>query len=72
VNVKMVKYIAIGVKRKSEALKEKWKAINEGFKGVRIEPFTIYGDKRPYHYDVTYQDVNPLIRTVKETKCQKE
>ena len=66
-----MKYIAIGVKKKGEANREKKKAINQGFKGVKIRPFTSYGSKTPYHYDVTYESVNPLIKKIKETKCKK-
>lgn len=64
-----MKYIGIGIKRKSEAEKERRKAINRGFKGVKIVPFTPYRAKKPYHYDITYESTNPLIkRIVKDNK----
>ena len=66
-----MKYISIGIKRKSEAERKRKQAINQGFKGVKIRPFTSYGSKKPYHYDVTYDSVNPLIKKIKETKCTK-
>ena len=67
----MVGYIAIGVKTKKEAEKEKRKAINSGYKGVTIRPFISYGSKRPYHYDVLYKSINPLIKRVKNYKDRK-
>ena len=66
-----MKYIAIGVKKKSEALREKKKAVNQGFKGVKIDPYISYGTKRPSHYDVTYDSINPLVKKIKVTKCKK-
>jgi len=64
----MVRYIALGIKRRSEAERIKRKAVNEGFKGLKIIPFKSVGQKRPVHYDVTYNSINPMIKKIRKMK----
>ena len=64
----MTKYVALGIKTKREAESLKRKAQNDGFKGVKIFPYISYKEKKPNHYDITYESVNPLTVKIKETK----
>lgn len=63
-----ISYVGLGFETKKKAIAAKKKAISEGFKGVKIIPFISYKSKRPSHYDVTYERVNPLIKRVKKYK----